>query len=352
MTDKNERVGVHDPTLAKEPTSARFSLEDILEQVKEQTGVGDIVGSEGEALASKKQIAANRKNAKRSTGPRTSAGKAKSAMNSTRHGFLRQFDLVEGEDEQEFSKFAEGARAVLKPEGAVEEYYFDRWTKDVWLLNRLDNVPSALLVKEESLDDLSLDDILNFLESLDPLSGRAFDKIQMIEKRMREQKARWDGDSQATDQNKRDAGSISDTQSARDMAELSRGAELESLQTVFLKHLIYRASKMGSASNKAWSAQTPAETDRAEGERDAPSTDDVINKMARAFSRNRVSIALALRYRAQIVRSRDNALHELQRFQAARQGQVVAVPEMVDVNVNFSGKEDETKGKITKRSQS
>jgi len=31
---------------------------------------------------------------------------------------------------------------------------------------------------------------------------------------------------------------------------------------------------------------------------------------------------------------------------------VVAVPEMVDVNVNFSGKEDETKGKITKRSQS
>jgi len=352
MTDKNERVGVHDPTLAKEPTSARFSLEDILEQVKEQTGVGDIVGSEGEALASKKQIAANRKNAKRSTGPRTSAGKAKSAMNSTRHGFLGQLPLIPGEDPQEFSNFAEGIRAVLKPEGAVEEYYFDRWTKDVWLLNRLDNVPSALLVKEESLDDLSLDDILNFLESLDPLSGRAFDKIQMIEKRMREQKARWDGDSQATDQNKRDAGSISDTQSARDMAELSRGAELESLQTVFLKHLIYRASKMGSASNKAWSAQTPAEADRPEGELDAPSTDDVINKMARAFSRNRVSIALALRYRAQIVRSRDNALHELQRFQAARQGQVVAVPEMVDVNVNFSGKEDETKGKITKRSQS
>ena len=352
MTDKNERVGVHDPTLAKEPTSARFSLEDILEQVKEQTSVGNIVRSEGEALASKKQIAANRKNAKRSTGPRTGAGKTKSAMNSTRHGFRGQFRLVEGEDPQEFSKFAEGARDVLKPEGEVEEYYFDRWTKDVWLLDRLDNVLSALLVKEESLDDLSPDDILNIIESLDVLSGRAFDKIQTIEKRMNEPTARCDGNRQAMDQNKRDAGSIWNAQSVRDMSEIERGVELESLGTVFIKHLIHRLSKMSSAPNKAWSAQTPAEADRPEGELDAPSTDDVINKMARAFSRNRVSIALALRYRAQIVRSRDNALHELQRFQAARQGQVVAVPEMVDVNVNFSGKEDETKGKITKRSQS
>ena len=115
---------------------------------------------------------------------------------------------------------------------------------------------------------------------------------------------------------------------------------MQSLQTVLIEHLIYRLSKMGSAPKEAGSAQTPAETDRAEGERDAPSTDDVINKMARAFSRNRVSIALALRYRAQIVRSRDNALHELQRFQAARQGHVVAVPEMVDVNVNFTGKKE------------
>jgi hypothetical protein len=44
MTDKNERGVVHHPTSAKEPTAARFSLEDILEQV-EGTGVEGIVGS-------------------------------------------------------------------------------------------------------------------------------------------------------------------------------------------------------------------------------------------------------------------------------------------------------------------
>lgn len=38
-------------------------------------------------MASPKQIAANRRNAARSTGPRTAAGKAKAASNARRHGF-------------------------------------------------------------------------------------------------------------------------------------------------------------------------------------------------------------------------------------------------------------------------
>lgn len=286
--------------------------------------------------ATHKQRAANRKNAKRSTGPRSGAGKARSAMNSTRHGLCGQFHLISGENPQEFSKFKEEARAGLKPQGAVEESYCDRWTKDTWLLNRLDNVQSALLLKEESLDDMSLDDIFSYLESLHVLSGRAFDEIQKIEKLMHYPRARSDGNGPAMDQNKRDAGPISDA----DLAQIERGTELEALKTLFVKQLIPRASKMSSAPNKAWSAQTPAKIDRGQGESDGPSADEVINRMARAFSRNRESVALALRYRAKIERSRDNALHELQRFQAARHGQVVAVPEMVDVTVNFTGKEE------------
>src|SRR4051794_13489448 len=38
------------------------------------------------AMASARQIAANRRNAARSTGPRTSAGKARSRRNALRHG--------------------------------------------------------------------------------------------------------------------------------------------------------------------------------------------------------------------------------------------------------------------------
>lgn len=42
-------------------------------------------------MASARQIKANRMNAKRSTGPRTEAGKAKSAKNAFRHGLSRPF---------------------------------------------------------------------------------------------------------------------------------------------------------------------------------------------------------------------------------------------------------------------
>jgi hypothetical protein len=38
-------------------------------------------------LATEKQMAANRRNAAKSTGPRTAAGKARSRMNAHRHGF-------------------------------------------------------------------------------------------------------------------------------------------------------------------------------------------------------------------------------------------------------------------------
>ena len=38
-------------------------------------------------MASEKQIAANRRNARNSTGPRTEQGKARSRMNALRHGF-------------------------------------------------------------------------------------------------------------------------------------------------------------------------------------------------------------------------------------------------------------------------
>jgi hypothetical protein len=81
-------------------------------------------------MASEKQIAANRANAKRSTGPKTQAGKVASSRNAFRHGFSAplRFDSVtsakvdaiahalagEGAKEDMLTSAADFARAQLE----------------------------------------------------------------------------------------------------------------------------------------------------------------------------------------------------------------------------------------------
>jgi len=244
----------------------------------------------------------------KSTGPRTDSGRARSALNSTKHGLLGRFRLVEGEDEKDFSNFVERTRAAFNPEGAVEECLVDRWIKDTWLLARLDGVESALLVNDESLADMSLDDVLNTVKLLDDMSSQRLNELLEIGKYAKSTKVL--------------------SEEARSDRKI---VEFASLEEILLLHLSGRLCTAMPAKG-------------------APSAETVVDKMAQAFVRNRGAVALALRYRAKIERSRDNALHELQRFQAARHGQSVAPPEVVDVNVNVSGG-DERKPKITKRSQ-
>ena len=57
-------------------------------------------------MASERQIAANRKNARKSTGPRTNAGKQRAAKNARRHGLSIQTD--EGVNAQAIESLARG----------------------------------------------------------------------------------------------------------------------------------------------------------------------------------------------------------------------------------------------------
>ena len=90
---------------------------------------------------------------------------------------LGQFVLIEGEDPEEFSRFEQGIRADLKPEGTLEESLVDRIVKDSWRLNRHDNIEAALQTNPESLDDNGLGETLNILRFFHDESGRRFDNL-------------------------------------------------------------------------------------------------------------------------------------------------------------------------------
>jgi hypothetical protein len=57
-------------------------------------------------MATQRQIEANRKNAKRSTGPKTTDGKAKVKYNALKHGLLADAALLPDEDEAAFCELS------------------------------------------------------------------------------------------------------------------------------------------------------------------------------------------------------------------------------------------------------
>ena len=99
-------------------------------------------------MASKKQIQANRRNALKSTGPKTPQGKASAHLNATRHGLLSQEVLLPGEDEDALKELAERLRAELQPVGEMESLLVERIIDAVWRLRRLSRVEAGIYTYE------------------------------------------------------------------------------------------------------------------------------------------------------------------------------------------------------------
>lgn len=82
------------------------------------------------------QIARNRRNALRSTGPRTPEGKAKVSGNALRHGVYSEAVLLLEEDPAAFDVLRIGIVKALSPVGPLEEYLVARMVSTWWRLER------------------------------------------------------------------------------------------------------------------------------------------------------------------------------------------------------------------------
>lgn len=89
---------------------------------------------------SPRQLAANRNNARKSTGPKTAEGKAVSKMNAVKHGILSTEVVVRGLRVQEQAEEFKALRArfweSLAPVGPVEELLVERIVTAQWRLRR------------------------------------------------------------------------------------------------------------------------------------------------------------------------------------------------------------------------
>jgi len=91
------------------------------------------------------QIAANRRNAEKATGPRTPEGKAIVSQNAVKHGLLSRRAVLKDEDPAEFDLHRTRLLGVLAPDGAEEELTAERVVVLWWRLKRGERMQDEMM---------------------------------------------------------------------------------------------------------------------------------------------------------------------------------------------------------------
>jgi hypothetical protein len=106
--------------------------------------VSESDNSEGCTMASEAQVLANRRNAQKSTGPRTEEGKAVAAQNAVKHGLLARDDVIKTEDQGDFDRMREKVLGELDPAGPVETPLAERIVSLMWRLKRAERLQNEV----------------------------------------------------------------------------------------------------------------------------------------------------------------------------------------------------------------
>ena len=96
-------------------------------------------------MASQKQIDANRRNAQKSTGPVTEAGKAVARFNALRHGMTAESAVLPYEDHLAYAMLREALLSHYAPANIAEEMLVDVVANSYWRLLRARRVETSTM---------------------------------------------------------------------------------------------------------------------------------------------------------------------------------------------------------------
>jgi len=106
-------------------------------------------------MTSVKQIEANRQNAKNSTGPKTTHGKAIACQNSLKHGLTTRLNIINSESQTDFDLHRQNFLTELAPQGPTESLLADRIITLSWRLKRIENIQNQTIDALNSPDNQS-----------------------------------------------------------------------------------------------------------------------------------------------------------------------------------------------------
>jgi hypothetical protein len=121
---------------------------------------------------SQKQIDANRRNAQKSTGPKTKEGKAKSAMNSIKYGIYSDQFLIKGEKKEDLDEYSSDLINWLNPSNPVlfdivSQIIFSGWAARRYMIveTKIVNTKTVEEKKETKENTKSQPMVISWLDS-------------------------------------------------------------------------------------------------------------------------------------------------------------------------------------------
>jgi hypothetical protein len=96
-------------------------------------------------MATQKQVEANRKNAQKSTGPKTLEGRAAVRLNGVKHGLTAKTLVLEGESESDFKDLLDALEAEHQPTTTTEQALVQQLAMATWRLRRAYRMEAGFL---------------------------------------------------------------------------------------------------------------------------------------------------------------------------------------------------------------
>ena len=96
-------------------------------------------------MVSSKQLEANRANARKSTGPRSQGGKARSRLNSWKHGLTAKMLIIVGECADDFERLRAELMEEHDPQSALVCELVQQLAGILWCLRRVPLFEAAIL---------------------------------------------------------------------------------------------------------------------------------------------------------------------------------------------------------------
>lgn len=136
------------------------------------------------SVVSEAKLAANCRNAQKSTGPRTAAGKKRSSQNARKHGLFSRAALPGGplsESSKAYQIFLNGMFAEWQPKTLQEKFWVERAALSLWRTQRAYRMEASAI---QSLPDpdISLPNclpkIIRYENMLDRQLYRALDALR------------------------------------------------------------------------------------------------------------------------------------------------------------------------------